>query len=300
MKLHISNENIIYTSEPIEIKGYSEYTGFEDIQVNPINDILVKDTIEHLLLIPSTHINNLWHLMHHLFVTYKFIIARKLDVGYIFPIFFKDFYRKQNSITNFIYKDLMFTGMGFNYEKFLELYTLFQENVCIDVKTVDVVNLDINFNNEPICDAFKLFIMNNLNISYTNSSDKRITFILRKGPREITNIGSVKNLLSLKIRYIYLEDYSIKEQLAIISNTDLLFGVHGAGLTWAIFMKRGSTLVEMYPGNSNTDNYSRWCKIAGINYRRLVVSINRNDSDFRNCTVKLTHTQINEIKKYTL
>jgi EGF domain-specific O-GlcNAc transferase len=95
-----------------------------------------------------------------------------------------------------------------------------------------------------------------------------------------------------------LENHSIKEQLEIIANTDILIGVHGAGLSWCIFMKNGSTLIEMYPGNSNTDNYIRWCKIANINYKRLRVNITTgNASNFRNATVNINEDQIKDIER---
>ena len=95
-----------------------------------------------------------------------------------------------------------------------------------------------------------------------------------------------------------MENHSIKEQLEIIANTDILIGVHGAGLSWCIFMKNGSTLIEMYPGNSNTDNYIRWCKIANINYKRLRVNITTgNASNFRNATVNINDEQLNDLQK---
>ena len=62
-------------------------------------------------------------------------------------------------------------------------------------------------------------------------------------------------------------------------------------------MKNGSTLVEMYPGNSNTDNYIRWCKIANIKYKRLCINITTgNVNDFRNTTVNINDNQLQAIQ----
>ena len=62
-------------------------------------------------------------------------------------------------------------------------------------------------------------------------------------------------------------------------------------------MKNGSTLLEMYPGNSNTDNYIRWCNIANINYKRLPINITTgNVNHFRNATVNINEEQLQIIE----
>ena len=55
----------------------------------------------------------------------------------------------------------------------------------------DNSNESINFNNEPLFESFKHHILNNLQLSYNETNDN-ITFILRRGTREITNIDEVK------------------------------------------------------------------------------------------------------------
>lgn len=72
--------------------------------------------------------------------------------------------------------------------------------------------------------------------------------------------------------------------------------LHGDGLSWCIFMKKNSLLIEMYPGNSNTDNYIRWCRIANINYKRMSINItNGNIRNFRNTNVHMNDNQLNEL-----
>lgn len=57
------------------------------------------------------------------------------------------------------------------------------------------------------------------------------------------------------------------------------------------------SLIEMYPGNSNTDNYIRWCKIANIKYKRLCINITSgNASNFRNATVNINDEQLQVIQ----
>ena len=262
-------------SDKSNLPSFTEYgMNFSNIQSHKITENFKNSNITYndLLLVPMTHINNIWHLIHHVFITYKYLKNNKIECDMMYPIFFKGFYERQGIITECTYNDLIFKGLGFDYNKFKINYDVFKQNEYINVNNIYHVNESINFHNEPLFDDFKKTILNNFDIEYRKNSTKNITFILRNGTREITNIDFVKDKLqSYNINYIYLENHTVKEQLEIIANTDILIGVHGAGLSWCIFMKNGSTLIEMYPGNSNTDNYIRWCKIANIKYKRLCI-----------------------------
>lgn len=254
---------------------------------------------DKLLLLPMTHINNIWHLMHQLFIAFKYITIKNLNVVNIYPMFFNNFYHRQGNILECQYKDLIFTGMKFDYDKFKEIHTIFSNKKSVQVGELDYVHQDLNFRDQPLIDDFKKYIMSNFGIEYKNNKFKKITFILRRGMREITNIDQVKEMFNTyDIDYVYLEDHSVRDQIETVCNTDILIGVHGAGLAWCIFMKRNSTLIEMYPGNSSTDNYIRWCKIAGIQYKRMHIDITSGSQhEFRKATVNLKKKHINDIKE---
>jgi len=307
MKLLITTDsnNILSDICKSNLPSFTEYKmNYDNIQSHKITENFKNSNITHneLLLIPMTHINNIWHLMHHIFITYKYLKKNNIACDTIYPIFFKGFYERQGIISECTYNDLIFKGLGFDYNKFKNNYDIFKQNKYINVNNIYHVNERINFHNEPLFDDFKKSILNNFDIKYKINSIKKITFILRNGTREITNIHYVKNnLQSYNINYVYLENHSVKEQLEIITNTDILIGVHGAGLSWCIFMKNGSTLIEMYPGNSNTDNYIRWCKIANINYKRLCINMTTgNVNDFRNATVNINDNQLQSIQSNIL
>ena len=95
MKLFISPiDNKIYTSESLDIQCFTEYRHYfpENIPAYQIeNNISTGKNIDTLFLIANTHIHNLWHLMHHLFITYKAIHSGEIHPEYIYPIFFKGF-----------------------------------------------------------------------------------------------------------------------------------------------------------------------------------------------------------------
>lgn len=281
------------------IYGWSEYRmNFDTIKVK--KNIVENDNIhfDKILLMHFTHINNIWHLMHHLFICYKYIKKHNIKTNIMYPIFFNTFFERQGDLTKATYNELMYGGMGFDLEIFKTLNNHFSENKSINVRNIEIChNEPINFRNEPLMEDFKNYIFKNMKIERKNYNDKQILFILRSGTREITNIDFVKEYLKNEIKYVYLEDYSVKEQIEMYANADIVIGVHGAGLAWCAFMKKNSLLLEMYPGNSNTDNYIRWCNIAKVNYKRMSVQIKRgNVREFRKATVYLDVNNINMIK----
>ena len=66
-------------------------------------------------------------------------------------------------------------------------------------------------------------------------------------------------------------------------------------------MKPKSILLELFPGNSSSNNYRDCCSLADINYNNLRVDIKEGTvEDFRNCKVVLNPRQIIEIKRKCL
>lgn len=296
-----TNEINIFPYKDNYITGFTEYgLRYDNIRVNNLAFIPKEVSIKlnNILLCPSTHITNLWHLLHHLYTTYKFIIINKLTIKNIYPVFFKNTALRQGNLLECQYNELIFTGMGFDYKLFKDIVQKFSKGKCISADKIYVDNQSINFTSEPLFDNFKKHILTNFGLTYEKTPHNIITFILRRGTREITNINDVKKyLLNYKINYIYLEDHSICEQLKIISNTDILLGVHGAGLSWSIFMKSNSHLIEMFPGNNSNTDYIRFCNLAKIKYTKLSINISSgHNKDFREMTTNINTNQLNNIK----
>ena len=304
MKLLISTkDNNIYLSNVNKIVGcWSEYKmNYDAIKFQPIKgNVEILYELDEILLIPFTHIVNIWHLMHHLFICYKFMKTNNINTKNMYPIFFAGFFERQGNLLETPYNDLVFEGMGFDYNTFKNLQMIFNMNKCVKINNINISSgIPINFRNEPEFEGFKNYIFDNFKIKRKKQDKKNILFILRRGKREITNIDIVKKEFANtdNIEYIFLEDHNIKTQIEKYMNADVVIGVHGAGLAWCVFMKRNSLLIEMYPGNSNTDNYIRWCNIAGVRYKRICVNItNGNENNFREATVHLSVNQINTLK----
>ena len=77
-------------------------------------------------------------------------------------------------------------------------------------------------------------------------------FIRRTNTRKLINetelIASAKRAVPhLNIEIVDFAGFSFAEQLKIVRETDLLIGVHGAGLTHTMFLPPGSAVVEILP-----------------------------------------------------
>merc|ERR1712004_212146 len=65
------------------------------------------------------------------------------------------------------------------------------------------------------------------------------------------------------IRGVQIDLFDIRQQLEFVSSTDLLIGMHGAGLTHAIFLPDHAGLIELLPtywssANEHFQAIARW------------------------------------------
>lgn len=141
----------------------------------------------------------------------------------------------------------------------------------------------------PYIDEFKTFFLSRYGI---DTKDKRqncnrlnITFIWRRDyvahPRNPSGSVSrkIKNedeLLSSarktfqrdNIIGVQIDLLSMKDQLSIISTTDILVGMHGAGLSHTLFLPNHAGLIELYPtywSNSNI-HFKSMAKWRNLHY----------------------------------
>lgn len=310
MNIYISTETGILHAQnhKQQIKCFTEYgLRYQKIDCQPLpKNLKVEMEIDKLLLIPMTHITNLWHFLHHIFITFKYLKKNNITSDYVYFLFFPNFYERQGDIINARYNELLFAGLNLNFDNFKKIHNVFTNNSIVRAKKILLVNDIVTFHQpEPLFQEFRDYLLDNLKIvRKEESKTKTVTFVLRRGTRMIKNSDFLQENMKM-VNFIYLEDYSLTKQLEIISNTDIFIGVHGAGITWATFMKKGSLLIEIYPGRSNTDNYIRWCNIAGVKYYRLsldVVEGDDSENNFRNANMKITEQNIkllnNIINKY--
>ncbi|XP_023931081.1 beta-(1,2)-xylosyltransferase-like [Lingula anatina] len=92
--------------------------------------------------------------------------------------------------------------------------------------------------------------------------------ILRKIYNEDEIISAVKSEFpAFNVQGIQMDQLKLKDQLELVAKTDILVGMHGAGLTHTLFLPKHGGLIEIFPQYSNVMGHfrslSNW---RGIHY----------------------------------
>jgi EGF domain-specific O-GlcNAc transferase len=104
-----------------------------------------------------------------------------------------------------------------------------------------------------------------------HSGDLVLTFIDRKESRRLVDYTSYLQELKTRLPHLRVQaiDFSaipFAEQLRIIRETDILVGVHGAGLTHGMFLRHGSVMVEILPPALNHKGFRNLAGLMGHTY----------------------------------
>ncbi|KAJ9206950.1 hypothetical protein DTO021D3_1686 [Paecilomyces variotii] len=107
--------------------------------------------------------------------------------------------------------------------------------------------------------------------STEESPDIVITFIDRKESRRLIDQeayldGIRQQFQHVTVRAVDFASISFREQLQIVRTTDVLVGVHGAGLTHALFLKPNSVVVEILPAGLNHKGFRNLAGLLGHTY----------------------------------
>ncbi|XP_066153392.1 EGF domain-specific O-linked N-acetylglucosamine transferase isoform X2 [Euwallacea fornicatus] len=121
--------------------------------------------------------------------------------------------------------------------------------------------------------AFSKHILHRLQIPiHKRANGKiRVTLLSRDTKyRRILNekelLESVKDDESIEVkRVVYNRDISFKEQLEITANSDVLVGVHGAGLTHLLFLPDWAAVFEIY-NCEDANCYADLSRLRGLHY----------------------------------
>lgn len=127
--------------------------------------------------------------------------------------------------------------------------------------------------NSGLFQAFSEHILHRLRIPYhkRESPKIRITFLVRRTKyRQILNEEELFKEISEEDGYFvrkisFGRGIPFIEQLEIMRNTDVLIGMHGAGLTHLLFLPNWGTIFELY--NCEDPNcYKDLARLRGVNY----------------------------------
>lgn len=121
--------------------------------------------------------------------------------------------------------------------------------------------------------AFSKFFLHRLKIPIHPRYNRKIRITLlsrdtkyRKILNEEELLDSIKDNEDYQIRrVIYNRDISFKEQLEITANSDVLIGIHGAGLTHLLFLPDWAAVFELY-NCEDANCYADLARLRGLHY----------------------------------
>jgi len=98
-----------------------------------------------------------------------------------------------------------------------------------------------------------------------------VTFINRTEGRRLMNqdilLDAIRTAMPfVKLQVIDFAAISFTEQIQIVRDTDILLGVHGAGLTHAMWLRPGSAVAEIMPSGINHKGFRNVINMLGSQY----------------------------------
>jgi hypothetical protein len=99
---------------------------------------------------------------------------------------------------------------------------------------------------------------------------QRLGYVIRTPPRTLSPAVE-KDLLSViptdfRVTQLDFAKMTWFEQVAAVRSQDVLFGVHGNGLTNLAWMEPGSLVIELFPAGVHHYDYQVLCEVFGLRY----------------------------------
>lgn len=146
----------------------------------------------------------------------------------------------------------------------------------------------------PMVESFRRFFLQRHKINCTenkNCQKLNILFIWRRDyvahPRNPTGIvrRKIKNEFELvekikkwfpnyNIRGVQMDKLLMNEQICLTTKTNILIGMHGAGMSHALFLSKGSGIIELFPRETRPSNIhfkaiARWRKLYYTSWQNV-------------------------------
>lgn len=138
-------------------------------------------------------------------------------------------------------------------------------------------------------------VRNTLMKDFVPKKNKGAIIIKRKN-RNISNYDELINLFKLKrieLKEICFENMNFEKQMEISNESEIMVGVHGAGLTNLMFMKQNSIIIEIDPFDWGFNCFEHLSKNLEMkNFKRICQPITK-DKYIKNFEVNIENIEEN-------
>ncbi|PHH86116.1 hypothetical protein CDD83_10693 [Cordyceps sp. RAO-2017] len=123
-----------------------------------------------------------------------------------------------------------------------------------------------------------------------DDADVVVTYISRAHTRRLVDEAEHMDALRRAIPHMQLNvvDFAalpFVDQLRLVRRTDLLVGVHGAGLTHLMFLRPGSTVLEILPDGFQHKGFRNLAQMLGLGFLRTHAKMRPDESGARDWQV---------------
>jgi hypothetical protein len=99
---------------------------------------------------------------------------------------------------------------------------------------------------------------------------RRRLLVLRRHTRRLANVSELDQLSArLRLEPTYLEGMAFRDQVKLFSESELVVGIHGAGLSNVAFMPAGGGVVEILPSWYQVEFFGLVARDAGLRFARV-------------------------------
>lgn len=151
----------------------------------------------------------------------------------------------------------------------------------------------------PLFEEFRHFFLSSYHMTDNHKLDCQhlsILFIWRhnylahpRNPQGVVSrkIANERELLNFtkatypkfQVRGVQIDLFKFKHQLQLVTNTDILIGMHGAGLTHTVFLPKHATLVEMIPSYWSYNAHGHFMSLAKWRHLHYISWENDNEAN---------------------
>lgn len=184
--------------------------------------------IKRGIIIHNRQSNGYFHWIND--VLLKVIIIKKLKIFNKFPVILP-----KNLNSSFHFDSLRLLNINF----------IVQKN---NLKIKEAIYIpDVSPSGSPRPKLVNL-LRNNLIKKNNTNKNQKIYISRKKSRRSIFNEPElIKILLKYNFKIYFMEDLKIVDQISLCNSAKIVIGMHGAGLTNCIWMKKNTTLIEIRP-----------------------------------------------------